>query len=238
MTVTAEIFNYGSGSGDGIYTREGDITINDGTLNINSKSTNVYGILSSNDVNEKVGNIYIHGGTVNINVVRHAMFSDRNIVIDGNAVVNAVGNDGGIYLSKGNLEISGNAKVNAIDGICADDGNIIISGNANLTAESYGHEGICIKGTLEIRDNAVVSADGAGKNYDIVAKGGLTVSDGAKLNAFVQTVEEVAAYGICDSNDIERVEVTSSNKLHVAEGAEFTVTSGTSMEISDYANTK
>ena len=227
-----------SGSGDGIYVNEGDITINDGTLNINSKSTNVYGILSSNDVNEEVGNIYIHGGTVNINVVRHAMFSDRNIVIDGNAVVNAVGNDGGIYLSKGNLEISGNAKVNAIDGIRANDGNIIISGNANLTAESYGYEGICIKGTLEIRDNAVVSADGAGKNYDIVAEGGLTVSDGAKLNAFVQTGEEVAAYGICDSNDIASVKGTSSNKLHVAEGAEFTVTSGTSMEISDYANTK
>ncbi len=227
-----------SGSGDGIYVNEGDITINDGTLNINSKSTNVYGIFSSNDVNEEVGNIYIHGGTVNINVVRHAMFSDRNIVIDGNAVVNAVGNDGGIYLSKGNLEISGNAKVNAIDGIHAVDGNIIISGNANLTAESYGYEGIYIKGTLEIRDNAVVSADGAGKNYDIVAEGGLTVSDGAKLNAFVQTGEEVAAYGICDSNDIASVKGTSSNKLHVAEGAEFTVTSGTSMEISDYANTK
>lgn len=227
-----------SGSGDGIYVSEGDITINDGTLNINSKSTNVYGILSSNDVNEEVGNIYIHGGTVNINVVRHAMFSDRNIVIDGNAVVNAVGNDGGIYLSKGNLEISGNAKVNAIDGIRAVDGNIIISGNANLTAESYGYEGIYIKGTLEIRDNAVVSADGAGKNYDIAAEGGLTVSDGAKINAFVQTGEEVAAYGICDSNDIASVKGTSSNKLHVAEGAEFTVTSGTSMEISDYANTK
>lgn len=227
-----------SGSGDGIYVNEGDITINDGTLNINSESTNVYGILSSNDVNEEVGNIYIHGGTVNINVVRHAMFSDRNIVIDGNAVVNAVGNDGGIYLSKGNLEISGNAKVNAIDGIRAVDGNIIISGNANLTAESYGYEGIYIKGTLEIRDNAVVSADGAGKNYDIVAEGGLAVSDGAKLNAFVQTGEEVAAYGICDSNDIASVKVTSSNKLHVAEGAKFTVTPGTSMEISDYANTK
>jgi hypothetical protein len=221
----------------GLYTNEGNITINNGTLNISSDTEGAKGLFTY-DWNEDEGtaNIYIHGGTVKVTVDDVAISGYDDIVIDGNANVTAVTSLHGIYTYGGNIIIGGDAKVNALsDGkaIYAYEGNITIDGSANVTAKSDDDAAIDAEGTFAISGNAVVTADGADGEVDIDAKEGCTVADFAKLNALVKTPKGYIAYGICDNNDITKMDIGKDSTLEIKSGAEFTINAGTSVKIAD-----
>ena len=265
-----------SENGYGLYAYEGNITINDGTLNISSDAEDACGICAEGETDNETGkisggNVLIHGGTVNIAVEQEAIYAYDNVKIDSDAKVMATSTDeyDGIYAYKGNIDINGNAKVTATggcdgihvnegnvnigdsaeviatdgeDGIFASEGNITIKDNAKVTAKSKGNAAIYTNGALTIGDNAIVTADGAEGKADIYTAKGCTVSDSAKLNALVkinlgqteskQEKYSYIAYGICDNNNIT-MDIDENNTLEVKSGAEFTITAGTGLSISD-----
>lgn len=180
------------------------------TLNViaDRRSAAIGGAGEFDDGGHGTKNIEINGGTVNTQGRIGGGYnggSTENIVITGNAVVNANGGIGGgevegYNLNKGrktSITISGNAKVNATDkvdngyssnaslavigGGYGDTAEITISGNADVTAKAevrqlYGFPGA-----------GAVIGGGAGSNKKSSAK--VTIEGDAKVTA------ENSAYG-------------------------------------------
>lgn len=180
------------------------------TLNVNAdvRGAAIGGAGEFDDGGHGTKNIEINGGTVNTQGRIGGGYnggSTENIVITGNAVVNANGGIGGgevegYNLNKGrktSITISGNAKVNATDkvdngyssnaslavigGGYGDTAEITISGNADVTAKAevrqlYGFPGA-----------GAVIGGGAGSNKKSSAK--VTIEGDAKVTA------ENSAYG-------------------------------------------
>ena len=252
-----------SENGYGLYTYEGDITINDGTLNISSDAEDACGICAEGETDNETGkisggNVLIHGGTVNIAVEQEAIYAYDNVKIDSDAKVMATSTDeyDGIYAYKGNIDINGNAKVTATggcDGIHVNEGNVNIGDSAEVIATD-GEDGIfASEGNITIKDNAKVTA----KSDDaaIYTNGALTIggnavvtADGAEGDVDVYAEE---ACTVADSakltalvqtgNDYTAYGICDSNnmdsimptKLEVKPGAEFTINAGTCVEIAD-----
>ena len=122
----------------GLRAKEGDVTINGGTVTIRSEESDIHGIYASPNSKDEFGTVYIDGGKVDINVKDRGIYAGKNIVIDDKADVDVIStDDDGLHSYEGNITIGGNAVVKVVseddDGIYADKGKVEISGSANVT---------------------------------------------------------------------------------------------------------
>ncbi len=182
-----------SENGYGLYTYVGDITINNGTLNISSEAEDVCGICADGEMDDETGkisggNVFIHGGTVNIAVEQEAIFAYDKIKIDSyaNVTSTSTGDFDGIYASNGTIDINGNAKVTATggcDGIYVNEGNVSIGDSAEVIATGGEDAIFASEGNITIKDNAKVTAK-SDEDVAIVANyGALTISGNAIVTA-------------------------------------------------------
>ena len=152
-------------SGNGIYSRYGDITISGGKVTVTGSSSGIYG---SNGVT-------ISGGSVTATGSNYGIYGYDGVTISGGSVTATGENGVGIYSVFGNITISG-GKVTATgdDGIYSYDGNITL-GWTNSTDFIYASSYYCEKGSVSIAE---------GKSFkdekDIVYSGTLT---GEQLSA-------------------------------------------------------
>ena len=200
----------------GLYAYEGNITINNGTVNISSKDENTEGIVAFDRNDDKgIANIYIHGGTVNIAVDGEAIFGYDDIVIDGDANVTVKSyNDNGIYAS-GNVKIDDNARVkadgagNTVDIYTAE--SCTVAESAKLTAlvqvkNNYIAYGIC-------DNNNIV------KDIDTETAGTLEVKPGAEftINAgtavSVNEISDLTLDGKLINNGMLQIGITDTTKV-------------------------
>ena len=82
----------------GLRAKEGDVTINGGTVTIRSEESNIHGIYASQNSKDEFGTVYIDGGKVDINVKDRGIYAGKNIVIDDKADVDVIStDDDGLY---------------------------------------------------------------------------------------------------------------------------------------------
>ena len=77
----------------GLRAKEGDVTINGGTVTIRSEESNIHGIYASQNSKDEFGTVYIDGGKVNIKVKDREIYAGKNIVIDDKADVDVISTD-------------------------------------------------------------------------------------------------------------------------------------------------